>query len=31
MEYTEIESILSTILERETETLDKPTDKEWKN
>ncbi|MDM5187370.1 SMI1/KNR4 family protein [Bacillus sp. DX4.1] len=30
MEYNEIESILSTIIEREIETLDRPTDKEWK-
>lgn len=30
MNYNEVESILSNILERETEVLDKPTDKEWK-
>lgn len=30
MEYSEIESILATILEKETDTLDKPTEKEWK-
>ena len=29
MEYNEIESILATILEKETDTLDKPTVEEW--
>lgn len=30
MEYNEIQYILSTILEKETDTLDKPTETEWK-
>ncbi|NOW06156.1 SMI1/KNR4 family protein [Clostridium beijerinckii] len=30
MEYTEVEAILATILEREADTLDKPTVEEWK-
>lgn len=30
MEYTEIESILQSILEKEIEILDKPTEEEWK-
>lgn len=30
MEYNEIQYILSTILEKETDTLDKPTEAEWK-
>ncbi|MGX4601810.1 SMI1/KNR4 family protein [Faecalimicrobium sp. JNUCC 81] len=29
MEYKEIEDILKTLLEKETDKLDKPTDKEW--
>ena len=30
MEYTEVDAILATILERETDALDKPTVEEWK-
>ncbi|MEI4803804.1 SMI1/KNR4 family protein [Bacillus sp. NPDC077411] len=30
MKYTEVESILATVLEREAEILDKPTNEEWK-